>query len=113
MTERRDIGARLENWGRLFQSPRGAGQPQDRRVFDQADAHLLDQAMPALPNMQRSLLWWCYVRQETPESVCRRLGIAQRPATHFIDAFRAAQTTIQAMAEAAPIPQHEPIGDCS
>jgi hypothetical protein len=111
LTERRDIGARLENWARVFQQAR-AGQPQDRRAFDHADAQLLEQAMPALPNMQRSLLWWCYVRQETPETVCRRVGIVQRPATHFIDAFRTAQATVQALAEAAVLPQHEPTGDC-
>jgi DNA-directed RNA polymerase specialized sigma24 family protein len=105
LTERRDIGSRLENWARLFQQHRGAGQQQGRRAFDHADAQLLEQAMPALPTLQRSLLWWCYVKQETPDQVGRRLGIAMRPSVQFVDAFRAAQASVQTLVEAVTLPQ--------
>lgn len=100
MTERRDIGWRLENWAQLFPQP-GTGQPQDRRVFDRGDAVHLERAMQALPTLQRSLLWFCYVKQETPEKVARRLGIQARPAVLFVDAFRHAQAAAQALADSA------------
>lgn len=105
MTERRDIGSRLENWARLFCQPRNDAAPYDQRAFDVDDALLLDGAMTGLPTAQRCLLWWCYVRQEPAEKVCGRLGIAQRPATHFIDAFRAAQQAVEAEIAHAAIPQ--------
>jgi hypothetical protein len=93
----------LENWSRLFPQP-GAGQQPDRRAFDQADAIHIERAMQALPTLQRSLLWWCYVKQETPERVARHLGIQMRPAVLFVDAFRHAQAAAQALAESATLP---------
>ena len=104
MTERRDIGSRLENWSRLFPQP-GAGQQPDRRTFDQADAVHMERAMQALPTLQRSLLWWCYVKQETPDKVARRLGIQCKPAVHFVEAFRHAQAAAQHLADSATLPQ--------
>jgi DNA-directed RNA polymerase specialized sigma24 family protein len=104
LTERRDIGSRLENWARLFPQP-GAGEQPDRRAFDPTDAAHLERAMQALPTLQRSLLWWCYVKQDTPEKVARRLGISMRPALHFVDAFRHAQAAAHALAESATLPQ--------
>jgi hypothetical protein len=103
--ERRDIGSRLENWGRLYHRHDGAHQPRERRTFDQDDAQLVDRCMSVLPMLQRSLLWWCYVHRETPDQVCRRLGIAHRPALHFIESFRLAQTAIEQRADAATLPQ--------
>lgn len=105
MTERRDIGSRLENWARLFHRHRDAGEQPDRRAFDELDARLLEQAMQALPTMQRLLLWWCYIRMETPEQVARRLGIQSRPAVHFVDAFKHAQAAAQHLAEMASLSQ--------
>ena len=61
--------------------------------------------MQALPTPQRTLLWWCYVRQETPEQVARRLGIQSKPATLFVDAFRQAQAAAQHMVGLASLSQ--------
>ncbi|WP_323141299.1 hypothetical protein [Massilia phyllosphaerae] len=97
MTDRRHIGSRLENWARLHTQHRGV-QQEERRAFDQVDAKLLERMMPDLPTIQRSLLWWCYVKQETPEGTCLLLGIANKPAVQFVAAFRLAQTTIEALA---------------
>ena len=104
MTERRDIGSRLENWARLFPQP-GAGEQPDRRTFDQVDAVHMERAMQALPTLQRSLLWWAYVKQEAPEKVARRLGIQTKPAVLFVDAFQHAQAAAQALAESTTLPQ--------
>jgi hypothetical protein len=97
LTDRRDIGSRLENWARLYTQHRGV-QQEERRAFDQVDAQLLERAMPGMPTMQRSLLWWCYVKQETPEGACLMLGIANKPAVQFVAAFRLAQDTIEVLA---------------
>lgn len=100
MTQHHDINWRLQNWARLFPQP-GAGEQPDRRSFDRADAVHLERAMQALPTLQRSLLWFCYVKQETPEKVARRLGIQTKPAVLFVDAFRHAQAAAQALADSA------------
>lgn len=96
--ERRDIGARLENWARLHrQDNTPIMEKGERRAFDLVDAQLLDAAMPQLPTAERCLLWWCYAQQATPEVACRKLGIAQRPALHFVAAFHVAQSAIEAL----------------
>lgn len=121
MTNRRtyDIGARLENWSRwatqserqIETSPTGklieraklaAGIVEDntneRRAIDEADAQLIERNMRLLEPKHRLMLTWCYIRQARPEVVCRKLAIAHRPATIFVDLFRQAQAKIEALA---------------
>jgi hypothetical protein len=115
VTERRDIGSRLENWARVYRdstrvgiSPTGAYCDQlrreaegekscpERRRLDEADAALLERGMRELETKHRMMLYWCYIRQVQPEVVCRKLAIAHRPATVFINLFRQAQRAIEA-----------------
>lgn len=124
MTELRDIGSRLENWARVYHdNPRpglsptaafcdqlrreaeGDNSPPERRKVDEDDAELIERGMRKIDTRHRMLLWWCYVKQETPEKVTRRLGIQTKPAVLFIDAFRHAQAAAQALAESATLPQ--------
>ena len=99
--ERRDIGARLENWARLHRQDNApAMEKGERRAYDLADAQLLDALMPQLVTQARTLLWWCYVKQETAEVVCRKVGIYHRPATYFVDAFRQAQAAVGSLISA-------------
>lgn len=117
MTDRRDIGSRLENWARVYRdtyragiSPTGAycdqlrrealGEtPQtERRKVDEADAALLERSMRELETKHRLLLYWCYIKQAMPEVVCRKVAIAHRPATVFIGVFRQAQAAIESIA---------------
>lgn len=118
MTERRDIGSRLENWARVFRdttrvgiSPTGAYCDQlrreaegeqsvpERRKMDEADAQLIERGMRELETKHRMLLYWCYIRQAQPEVVCRKMAIAHRPATVFVNLFRDAQRTIESIVE--------------
>ena len=115
--ERRDIGLRLENWSRwatagtrtIGVSPTGAycdrlrrealgDEPKqgDRRQVDEADALLIERAMPKLDTRTRMLLYWCYIKQAQPEVVCRKMSIAHRPATVFVEQFRQAQAALEA-----------------
>jgi len=97
--ERRDIGARLENWARLHrQDNRPIMEKGERRAFDLADARLLDAIMPQLITQARTLLWWCYVKQETAE-----VGIYHRSATYFVDAFRKAQAAVETILVKFPL----------
>ena len=115
--ERRDIGARLENWARVYRPQRTIGvsataafcdqlkrealgeQPSgERRKPDEADAHAIEQGMRLLSNRDRLMLKLCYIDQKRPEAVCRVLGLAHRPATIFVSAFRQAQAAIEAVA---------------
>jgi len=116
--ERRDIGLRLENWSRwattgtrtIGVSPTGAycdrlrrealgDEPKqgDRRQVDEADALLIERAMPKLDNRTRMLLYWCYIKQAQPEVVCRKMSIAHRPATVFVEQFRQAQAAVESL----------------
>ncbi|TWI69043.1 hypothetical protein IP91_00108 [Pseudoduganella lurida] len=116
MTERRDIGSRLENWSRwaltrerrpaasqtgaicdaMRRAAEGsASSTLERRTIDEDDAWLLERAMPKLETKHRLMLWWCYIRQAPPEVVCRKTGIPQRPATEFVSAFRQAQAAVE------------------
>ncbi|MEW6022840.1 MAG: hypothetical protein AB1807_11940 [Pseudomonadota bacterium] len=116
--ERRDIGLRLENWSRwatagtrtIGVSPTGAycdrlrrealgDEPKqgDRRQVDEADALLIERAMPKLDTRTRMLLYWCYIKQAQPEVVCRKMSIAHRPATVFVEQFRQAQAAVQCL----------------
>jgi hypothetical protein len=118
LTDRRDIGSRLENWARVFRdttrvgiSPTGAYCDQlrreaegekpapERRRLDEADAALLERGMRELETKHRMMLYWCYIRQVQPEVVCRKLAIAHRPATVFINLFRQAQRAIEQIVE--------------
>lgn len=114
MTERRDIGARLENWGRVYRPTRTIGvsatgafcdqlereangekPTAERRKIDEADAQVIERAMRLLSGRDRLLLKLCYVDQAEPHVVCRKLSIAHRPATVFVNAFRQAQATLE------------------
>jgi hypothetical protein len=119
-TERRDIGSRLENWGRWntanerrpASSPTAAfcdrlqrekegdtsKGPDERRRIDEDDALLIERAMRHLDTKQRLLLWWCYIRQAPPDLVCKRMSIPNRPATEFVRVFREAQEAAEAAA---------------
>jgi hypothetical protein len=118
LTERRDIGSRLENWARVFRdttragiSPTGAycdqlrrealgEQPTpERRKLDEADAALIERGMRELETKHRMMLYWCYIRQADPNVVCRRMSIAHRPATVFVNLFRQAQRAIESIVE--------------
>lgn len=111
-----DIGARLENWARyctqserqIEVSPTGrmieraklaAGIVEDRsnerRAIDENDAMLIERTMRHLTTQHRLLLFWCYIRQAQPEVVCRKMSIAHRPATLFVDMFRQAQAAVE------------------
>jgi hypothetical protein len=113
--ERRDIGARLENWARVYRPGRtigvsataafcdqlkrealGEGATGERRKVDEVDAHAIEQAMRHLTPRDRLMLKLCYIEQREPHIVCRRLGIAHRPATVFVTAFRQAQAALEA-----------------
>jgi DNA-directed RNA polymerase specialized sigma24 family protein len=115
LSERRDIGSRLENWARVFQdrprqgiSPTAAFCDQlrreaegdaavspERRKIDEADAHAIERGMRELETKHRLILWWCYIRGAQMEVVCRKVGISHRPATIFINLFRDAQRAIE------------------
>jgi hypothetical protein len=117
LTERRDIGSRLENWARVYQDrPRqgisataafcdqlrreaegDAAVSPERRRIDEADAHAIERSMRELETKHRLILWWCYIRQAQPEVVCRKLAIAHRPATVFVNLFRQAQAAIESV----------------
>lgn len=112
--ERRDIGARLENWARVYRPQRQIGvsptgkfcdqlqreaegeKPTgERRKVDQGDAESIERAMRLLSHRDRLLLKLCYIDQERPEAVCRKLGLSHRPATIFVNAFRQAQGAVE------------------
>lgn len=111
--QRRDIGSRLENWARFYRPTRTIGvsatgafcdrlereangeKPTgDRRKVDEEDAHVIELAMRHLSRRDRLMLRYCYIDQERPEAVCRKLSIAHRPATVFVTVFRNAQVAI-------------------
>lgn len=116
--DRREIGSRLENWARWLTTstgPRAASSPTaafcdrlrleaegdtskspgERRRIDEDDALLIELAMRGLETKHRLLLYWCYIRQAQPEVVCRKMSIAHKPATVFVDQFRQAQAAVQ------------------
>ena len=118
MKDQRDIGLRLENWSRwatagsrtIGVSPTGAycdrlrrealgDEPKqgDRRTVDEGDALLIERAMAKLETRTRMLLYWCYIKQAQPEVVCRKMSIAHRPATVFVEQFRQAQAAIETL----------------
>lgn len=117
MTERRDIGSRLENWGawarerarggisptaafcdRLRREAMGdlCGPGGNRRRLDDVDAVVIEGAILQLAEMQRLLLKLCYVEQSPPEFVARRCRFKVRD---FVSAFRSAQRAVECVAE--------------
>lgn len=119
MTERKDIGARLETWSRwaTARSSRGAdcmtGAVCDglRKAavgnvrsggaavpIDASDAIRIEQAMHQIPVQQRLLLRWCYIEQARSEVICRKLSIPVRPASEFVNRFREALAAIESAA---------------
>lgn len=117
MTQRRDIGARLENWsawcnGRL--SPRAAvcatgamceqlrrdaqgGLPGGHRCeVNENDALAIERAMRDLTQQHRDLLKYCYIKGDRPEIVCKKLNIPVRPVATFVEIFHAAQAAVEA-----------------
>lgn len=113
MTERRDIGSRLENWARVYHdNPRPGLSPTaafceqlrreaegdrsapERRKLDEDDAVLIERGMRAIETKHRLMLWWCYIKQAHPGEVCRNMRIPYKPAAVFVRAFRDAQDAI-------------------
>jgi hypothetical protein len=113
LSERRDIGSRLENWARVYHdNPRPGLSPTaafceqlrreaegdrsspERRKLDEDDAELIERGMRKIETRHRMLLWWCYIKQAHPGEVCRNMRIAHKPATVFVKAFRDAQDAI-------------------
>ncbi len=114
MTERKDIGLRLEGWARwcFARERRGAdcmtgaiceslrknalgdvwSGHQVRDETDDKDAVRIEQGMRELPIKQRLLLFWCYIEQARPEVVCRKVSV---PIAEFVEHFRAAQEAIE------------------
>jgi hypothetical protein len=121
VTERKDIGLRLEAWARWCMSTRKTGADSmtgaiceslrkaalgnvwsghdQRDQVDEDDAVRIERAMRVLPVAQRLLLHWCYIEQARPEVVCRKLSIPIRPASEFVERFRAAQDAVEDAAD--------------
>lgn len=114
----RDIGLRLENWARwatestrtigvsgtakmIDRAKREAGiveeHSNERRQVDEADALRIERAMRGLDTRNRMLLYWCYIRQAQPDVVCRKMSIAHKPASVFVEQFRAAQAAVETL----------------
>jgi hypothetical protein len=114
VTERKDIGLRLEAWSRwaTARASRGAdcmtgaicealrrsalgdvwSGHEVKQETDEADCMAIERGMPLLPVPQRLLLYWCYIEQARPEVVCRKVSI---PKADFVERFRAAQEAIE------------------
>lgn len=118
MTERKDIGARLENWARwakghvrgnggaacmtgaICESLRRASlgevwsghQVSESGNIDAKDAERIQFALPKITQAQRWLLHWCYTKQEKPEMVAR---LCRFPVREFVARFRDAQEAIE------------------
>lgn len=111
-----DIGMRLENWARWCTARAGRGSDcmtgvicDDMRKssglvreghrcidkIDDGDAVRIEMGMRKITMPQRLLLGWCYIEQARPEVICRKMSIAPRPASVFVDLFRAAQVAIE------------------
>jgi hypothetical protein len=117
LTERRDIGSRLENWGRWAReraqagiSPTGVycerlkkaalgdlGRGSDeRRKVDEVDAKVMEDAILTLADWQVLLLKLCYVEGSPPEYVARKCRFKVRD---FTPIFRSTQRAAECAAE--------------
>jgi hypothetical protein len=122
VTERKDIGLRLENWAKWatrYSGGRGAdcmtGAVCERlrkaalgnvwsghdvvEELDSHDAERIQRAMPSIEINHRFMLNYTYVEQLQPEKVCRLLRIPFRPSSEFVARFRAAQQAIEEAAD--------------
>lgn len=72
---------------------------QVRGDVDDKDAALLESAICTLPIQQLQLLCLCFVRNAPSYIVCRKLKIPQRPASEFVERFRAAQEAIEVIVD--------------
>lgn len=118
MTERKDIGLRLEGWARWCMSTRKAGADSmtgaicesmrkaalgnvwsghdTRDLVDDADAVRIEKGMRLISDADRLLLWWCYIKQQHPGYVARQCTF---PVREFVERFRAAQEAIEDAAD--------------
>lgn len=110
----KSIGDRLENWARWATARAGRGADcmtgaicesmrkaalgnvwsghEVRDETDDQDAIAIERGMRDLPDAQRLLLWWCYIKQQHPGYVARKLSF---PVREFVDRFREAQEAIE------------------
>ena len=117
MTQRKDIGARLENWAR-WATARGAHGADCmtgaiceslrkaalgnvwsghtiREDSDDLDAMAIQLGMSALELQQRLILHWCYIEGARPEVVCRMVKLPTNPISIFVAKFRESQAAIE------------------
>jgi hypothetical protein len=77
------------------------------RQIDNADAALVERAWKTLAPKQKELLRWYHIRNAAPGMICRRLGIAARPASVFdIELARAEEAIGRALSAQAAGPFH-------
>lgn len=95
MTGRPNIDARLENWADVMNGARPRGG------VDTPDAWNVERAWQALPQAQRDLLYWCYIKRAVPEVICRKLAIPHRPIADFVERLGQAKAAIQCVIEQA------------
>jgi hypothetical protein len=119
VTERKDIGARLEAWARWATSRTRGGADcmtgavcegmrraelgdvwsghtvRDNLDDDTADAIRIQRGMVHLSLQHRLVLNWTYIEQARPEVVCRMCNIPVRPISEFVRIFRDAQAAIE------------------
>ena len=69
----------------------------DRRKLDEKDSHAIEVAMRHLSRRDRLMLRCCYIAQERPKAVCRKLSVAHRPGAVFMTVFRQAQAAIECL----------------
>jgi hypothetical protein len=89
LTGRPNIDARLENWANVMTDARPRGG------VDTPDAWNVERAWQALPQAQRDLLYWCYIKRAVPEVICRKLKISHRPIAGFIERLASAKVSIR------------------
>lgn len=68
-------------------------------VVDPADAELVERAWKVLTPKHKALLLWTYIHGANPGFICRRLGIAARPASIFDLELNWAERAIDAALE--------------
>ena len=89
-----------------------SGHGTERKV-DHADAELVERAWKTLEPKHKELLRWHYIRNASPGFICRRLGIAARPASVFdIDLARAEEAIGRALLALAATPFHR-VPECA
>jgi len=116
--DQREIGFRLENWGRCYEerrvigiSPTGAfcdrikreklGEPpsNERRRVDPDDAEIVERIVCSLVPRDRELLVLCYIRNAAHSEICRKMRFPYKQVAVFIAALRKAQFEVQVRAK--------------